>query len=86
MESFVKAEIMSDGAEVTLFEMLAAAMRGRGFALLGVVAVRQADKALTTFGHPAITESAEFKDILRCLADRIEMTADQPASEIIPSG
>ncbi len=82
---FGKAEITADGTEDVLLHSLAAAMKARGFTLLGVVAMREADGALATFGQPSITESAEFKEILRCLADQMEMTADQPPDEIIPA-
>ena len=80
-----KAEIAADSTEDILLYLLAAAMKARGFALLGVVAEREADRALATFGQPSITESAEFATILRCLADQIEMAADEPADQIIPS-
>jgi hypothetical protein len=82
---FSKAEITADGTEDALLHSLAVAMKARGFALLGIVALREADGALATFGQASITESAEFKEILRCLADQMEMTANQPADEIIPS-
>jgi len=80
-----KAEITADGTEDALLHSLAAAMKARGFTLLGVVAMREADGALATFGQPSITESAEFKDVLRTLADQMEMTEEQPAEMTIPS-
>lgn len=78
---FSKAEITADGTEDVLLHSLAVAMKARGFMLLGIVAQREADGALATFGQPSITESAEFKGILRCLAHQIEMAADQSADK-----
>jgi hypothetical protein len=82
---FNKAEITADGTEDALLRSLATAMKARGFALLGIVAVRETDGALATFGQPSITESEEFKDILRALADQIEMAATQAEDEIVPA-
>ena len=87
---FWKTEIVARGAEDALVHSLAAAMNARGFSLLGIVAVRDTDGALATFGDASVTQSEDFAAMLRCLAEQIELASDDgamsmPAGMTIPS-
>ena len=75
-------EITADRHEDDLLHSLSAAMRARGFTLLGVVAMHEEEGSLVTFGDPETTQSPEFAGVLRCLADQIDLNQDEP-SEII---
>lgn len=80
-----KFEINADGSEDVLLHTLSAAMRGRGFNLLGVVALQEEDGSIATLGDVSITQSPEFAALLRSLADQIEMNLGETADVIIPS-
>jgi hypothetical protein len=73
-----KVEITADRSEDELLQALAAAMRARGFTLLGVVAMHEEEGSLVTFGDPETTQSPQFAGILRCLADQIELNEEEP--------
>ncbi len=73
-----KVEITADRSEDELLQALAAAMRARGFTLLGIVAMHEEEGSLITFGDAETTQSAEFAGILRCLADQIELNEEEP--------
>ena len=75
-------EITADPSEDTLLHSLSAAMRARGFTLLGVVALHEEDGSLVTFGDAETTQSVEFAGILRCLADQIELNQDEPTDQV----
>jgi len=66
-------EITADRNEDSLLHSLSAAMRARGFTLLGVVALHEEEGSLVTLGDPQTTQSIEFAGFLRCLADQIEL-------------
>jgi hypothetical protein len=80
-----KFEITADRNEDMLLHSLSAAMRARGFTLLGVVAMHEEDGSLVTFGDAETTQSVEFAGILRCLADQIELNQDEPSDAIAAS-
>ena len=80
-----KLEIVADGTEDVLLKSLSSAMRARGFNLLGVIALQDADGSIATFGDVEITQSPDFGRLLRCLADQIELNQDHPAEAVIPS-
>ena len=80
-----KFEIAADRSEDVLLHSLSAAMRTRGFTLLGVVALHEEDGSLVTFGDAETTQSAEFAGILRCLADQIELNQDEPSDTMVAS-
>jgi|HubBroStandDraft_6_1064221.scaffolds.fasta_scaffold1438851_1 hypothetical protein len=73
-----KVEITADRGEDELLQALSAAMRARGFTLLGVVAMHEEEGSLVTFGDPETTQSPQFAGILRCLADQIELNEEEP--------
>jgi hypothetical protein len=70
-------EITADRNEDILLQTLSAAMRARGFTLLGVVALHEEEGSLVTLGDPQTTQSVEFAGFLRCLADQIELNQDE---------
>jgi hypothetical protein len=70
-------EITADRDEDILLQKLSAAMRARGFTLLGVVALHEEEGSLVTLGDPQTTQSVEFAGFLRCLADQIELNQDE---------
>ena len=74
-------EITADRTEDTLLKALSAAMRARGFTLLGIVAMHEEEGSLVTFGDAETTQSVEFAGILRCLAEQIELNQDAPADQ-----
>lgn len=76
-----KFEIEADPNEDTLLQSLSSAMRGRGFTLLGIVAMHDEEGSLVTFGDAETTQSVEFAGILRCLADQIELNQDEPEEQ-----
>jgi len=80
-----KFEITADRSEDVLLHALSAAMRVRGFTLLGIVALHEEDGSLVTFGDAETTQSAEFAGILRCLADQIDLNQDEPSDSIATS-
>ena len=59
-------------AEDVLLRGLAEIMNKRGFALLGVIALREKDGAVSTLGKVEVTQSKEFAEALRALADQID--------------
>ena len=71
-------EVTADLNEDTLLRSLARAMRARGFSLLGIVAMHEEDGSLVTLGDAETTQSGDFAEILRCLADQIELNEDAP--------
>ncbi len=71
-------EIEASPNEDTLLHSLSAAMRTRGFTLLGIVAMHEEEGSLVTFGDAETTQSMEFAGVLRCLADQIELNQDDP--------
>jgi hypothetical protein len=71
-----KFEIAADRNEDNLLHSLSAAMRARGFTLLGVVALHEEEGSLVTLGDVETTQSVEFAGVLRCLADQIETNQD----------
>jgi hypothetical protein len=77
-----KVEITADRSEDDLLHSLSAAMRARGFTLLGVVAMHEEEGSLVTFGDAETTQSAEFAGILRCLADQIEANQEEPTDQV----
>jgi hypothetical protein len=80
-----KFEITPDRNEDNHLQALGAAMRTRGFTLLGVVAMHEEDGSLVTLGDPETTQSPEFAGILRCLADQIELNLDEPVQAMAAS-
>ena len=80
-----KFEISADGTEDVLLQTLASAMRGRGFNLLGIVAIQEEDGSLATFGDVSITQSPEFAAVLRNLADQIDLNMGESADVVVPS-
>jgi hypothetical protein len=74
-----KFEIEADGSEDALLHSLSAAMRARGFTLLGIVAMHEEEGSLVTFGDAETTQSVEFAGILRCLAEQIVVNQDEPS-------
>jgi hypothetical protein len=80
-----KFEITTDRNEDILLQALSAAMRARGFTLLGVVAMQEEDGSLVTLGDPETTQSVEFAGILRCLADQIDLNQDERSDEMVAS-
>ncbi len=82
---FSRFEITADVTEDALLHLLSSAMRARGFTLLGIVAMQEADGSLATFGDVGITQSTEFAGVLRCLAGQIELNEGETAGAIIPS-
>jgi hypothetical protein len=80
-----KLEIVADDTEDGLLKSLSSAMRARGFNLLGVIALQDADGSIATFGDVEITQSPDFGRLLRCLADQIELTHGDTADAVIPS-
>jgi hypothetical protein len=80
-----KLEIVADGTEDVLLKSLSSAMRARGFNLLGVIALQDADGSIATFGDVEITQSLDFGRLLRCLADQIELNHGETADAVIPS-
>lgn len=70
-------EIDANAIEESLLRVLADTMRDRGFMLLSVVALCEADGAVATLGNVQVTQSSEFARLLRDLADEIEGSADQ---------
>ncbi len=77
-----KVEITADRSEDDLLHSLSAAMRARGFTLLGVVAMHEEEGSLITFGDAETTQSAEFAGILRCLADQIEANQEEATDQV----
>ncbi len=80
-----KVEIAADAMEEVLLRALGRAIAGRGFEMLGVIVLRRCDGALSTLGSPEITQNPGFAQLLRDLADEIELNEGVPASRIIPS-
>ena len=78
-------EISTDRNEETLLRSLAAAMRSRGFTLLGVVALHEEEGSLVTLGDPATTQSPDFAGFLRCLADQIELNQEDSSNDFAAS-
>jgi hypothetical protein len=78
-------EISTDRNEEALLRSLAAAMRSRGFTLLGVVALHEEEGSLVTLGDPATTQSLDFAGFLRCLADQIELNQEDGSNDFAAS-
>ena len=68
-------EILANRIEDDLLRELTAAMRARGFTLLGVLAICDKDNSVATFGDAKITQSAEFGDLLHDLGEQIRLDA-----------
>ena len=56
----------------SLLWALKLAMHERGLTILGLVAV-DAEGRMTAIGDPRTTQSAKFVELLRCLADQIDI-------------
>jgi len=78
-------EITTDRNEDALLRSLTAAMRARGFTLLGVVALHEEEGSLVTLGNPETTQSLEFAGFLRCLADQIELNQEDGSNAFAAS-
>ena len=78
-------EITASRNEDALLCSLAAAMRARGFTLLGVVALHEEEGSLVTLGNPETTQSLDFAGFLRCLADQIELNQEDGSNAFAAS-
>lgn len=67
-----KSEMIANATEDNLLCALKSAMQRRGLTILGFVAV-DAEGSLAAIGDKITTQSAEFAEILRCLADQIDL-------------
>ena len=70
-------EFVSNALEDALVDQLAKEMSARGFELLTVIGICQADGEIATLGDVRVTQSAEFARLLRDLAEQIEHASDK---------